>query len=153
MQASHTLDDYDRKILAVLADDGRLSWPDLAGLIGLPLTPTLRRVRRLETEGYIQGYSAKLDEERLLGAMTVLVRVSLEIQGEDAPGAFEQMAGDMPEIVGGFLMGASGDYLLHAVVRGPDHERDFIARLKKTPGVSAVLSGPARKAFRGRARV
>lgn len=152
MQASHILDDYDHKILDTLSEDGRLSWPDLSALIGLPLTPTLRRVRRLEAEGYIQGYSAKLDEARLRGAVTVLARVSLELQGEEGAksvdhAAFEQAAGEMPEVVDGFLMGPTGDYLLHAVVRGPEHQRDFIARLKKTPGVTAVVAGPVRKAF------
>lgn len=72
------LDRIDLKILRALADDGRLSWRDLAQKVGLSLTPTLRRVRRLEEEHYIQGYFARLDEERLSGAMSVFVSVSLE---------------------------------------------------------------------------
>lgn len=72
------LDRIDLKILRALADDGRLSWRDLAQKVGLSLTPTLRRVRRLEEEHYIQGYFARLDEERLSGAMSVFVSVSLD---------------------------------------------------------------------------
>ena len=59
------LDRLDIQILRELAADGRLSWRDLAERIGLSLTPTTRRVRRLEEEGYIRGYVAQLDEARL----------------------------------------------------------------------------------------
>lgn len=59
------LDPYDEKILKTLAEDGRISWRDLADAIGLSATPTLRRVRRLEDEGYILGYGARLDEAKL----------------------------------------------------------------------------------------
>ena len=55
------LDKYDMSILRALARDGRMSWRRLADEIGLSLTPTLRRVQRLEKDGYIQGYSANLD--------------------------------------------------------------------------------------------
>ena len=147
MASSQPLDGYDRKILDALSEDGRLGWRDLADLIGLPLTPTLRRVRRLEGDGYIQGYTARVDEERVLGAMSALVRVTLELQGKDAPAAFEQMAAAMPEIVGGFLMTGVGDYVLHAVVRGPEHHEALLARLASTPGVADVQSTPARRAF------
>ena len=69
------LDSYDRKILAALIRDGRISWRDLADEIGLSLTPTLRRVRRLEEKGIIGGYTAQLNERQLLGSMTVFVSV------------------------------------------------------------------------------
>ncbi len=83
MLENTTLDSYDRRILDALARDGRMSWRDLAEEIGLSLTPTLRRVRILESEGYIQGYAARLDERRLKGAMSVFVSVTLERQSED----------------------------------------------------------------------
>ena len=55
MNVTEKLDRYDLKILAAVAEEGRLSWRDLAEQIGLSLTPTLRRVRRLEETGYILG--------------------------------------------------------------------------------------------------
>jgi Lrp/AsnC family leucine-responsive transcriptional regulator len=61
--AAAKLDKIDAKIMQILSQDGRISWRDLAERIGLSLTPTLRRIRRLESEGYITGYSAQFDEQ------------------------------------------------------------------------------------------
>ena len=55
--ASSKLDKVDAKIMQILSKDGRISWRDLAEQIGLSLTPTLRRIRRLESDGVITGYS------------------------------------------------------------------------------------------------
>src|ERR1700746_3244453 len=106
------LDGYDYRILQELTRDGRLSWRDLADRIGLSLTPTLRRVRRLEETGYINGYSANLDERRLAGAMIVFISVTLERQVEDALTVFETEVLKLPQVMSGFLMTGGGDYLL-----------------------------------------
>jgi hypothetical protein len=95
------IDRTDLKILRALADDGRLSWRDLAQKIGLSLTPTLRRVRRLEEERYIQGYFAQLDEERLSGAMSVFVSVTLEKQTGDYLARFEESIVQAPQVMSG----------------------------------------------------
>ena len=63
--STQKLDKVDAKIMQVLSKDGRISWRDLADQIGLSLTPTLRRIRRLESEGVITGYSAQFDEQKL----------------------------------------------------------------------------------------
>ena len=63
--ASNELDKIDSRILQILAKDGRISWRDLAEAVGLSLTPTLRRVRRLQDEGFILGFTARFNEERL----------------------------------------------------------------------------------------
>ena len=68
------LDPYDEKILKTLAEDGRISWRDLADAVGLSATPTLRRVRRLESEGFILGYGARLDESKL-GGLKATIRL------------------------------------------------------------------------------
>lgn len=67
------LDRIDLRILRALSRDGRMSWSDLAAEVGLSLTPTLRRVRKLEEDGIIKGYSARLDETRLIGSMPVFI--------------------------------------------------------------------------------
>ena len=92
------LDRIDLKILRALADDGRLSWRDLAQKVGLSLTPTLRRVRRLEEEHH-PGCFARLDEERLSGAMSVFVSVSLEKQTGDYLARFEERIVDAPQVM------------------------------------------------------
>jgi Lrp/AsnC family leucine-responsive transcriptional regulator len=140
-------DSFDRKILAALTRDGRLSWRDLSSEIGLSLTPTVRRVRRLESEGYIQGYTAKIDEARLMGKMTVFVSVTLERQVDDALSVFETKVAAFPEVMGGFLMTGGADYLLHVVVRDLDHYQELLSVLTRTPGVAHIQSSFALKAF------
>lgn len=147
MNQERGLDGYDRKILRALSADGRVSWRDLAGAIGLTLTPTLRRVRRLEADGYIRGYAAQLDEDKLAGGMTVFVSVTLERQVEAALSAFETAVAAMPEIVGGFQMTGGSDYLLHTMVRSLEHYQEVLTRLTRTPGVAHVESSFALKAF------
>ena len=66
------LDRIDRNILAALARNGRLSMNELASMVGLSKTPVQARVRRLEKDGYIRGYSAVIDRERMLTTLTDL---------------------------------------------------------------------------------
>ena len=73
-----SLDALDSKILAALQEDGRLSNVELADRVGLSPSPCLRRVKRLEEEGYIAGYKAKVDRRRLGLGMTVFVGVKFD---------------------------------------------------------------------------
>lgn len=141
------LDSFDLKILKGLTRDGRITWRDLAEDIGLSLTPTLRRVRRLEADGYIHGYTARVDEARLLGSMTVFVSVTLERQVENALSAFEDKVSSLPEVMGGFLMTGGADYLLHAVVENLDHYQKLLMELTRTPGIAHIQSSFALKTF------
>lgn len=145
------LDSFDLKILRELVGDGRVSWRDLADRIGLSLTPTLRRVRRLEEAGYIRGYSAELDERRLSGAMSVFVSVTLERQIDGALRAFEDEVRKHPEVVSGFLMTGGADYLLRAVVRDLEHYEAVLMKLTRITGVAHIQSSFALKSFISRA--
>lgn len=141
------LDGYDFKILQELIQGGRLSWRDLAERIGLSLTPTLRRVRRLEETGYIKGYSANVDERRLAGGMIVFISVTLERQIEGALSVFEEEVSRQPEVMSGFLMTGGADYLLRAVVRDLDHYRELLSKLTRIAGVAHIQSSFALKSF------
>ncbi|MFM9898021.1 Lrp/AsnC family transcriptional regulator [Sphingorhabdus sp.] len=141
------LDLYDRKILRKLAEDGRITWRELAETIGLSLTPTLRRVRMLEASGMISGYHAHLDEERLAGSMTVFISVTLERQVRDVLENFEDHVAKLPEVMSGFLMTGGSDYLLRAVVRNLAHYRDLLNNLTIVEGVAHIQSSFALKAF------
>jgi Lrp/AsnC family transcriptional regulator, leucine-responsive regulatory protein len=134
------LDSYDRKILNLLTVEGRMSWRELADAIGLSLTPTLRRVRRLEQNGYIQGYSANLDERRLIGALGAFVSVSLDKQSDDALAVFEARVREIEEVSSCFQMTGDFDYLLRVVVRDLDHYQTMLARLTRVPMVSHIQS-------------
>jgi Lrp/AsnC family transcriptional regulator, leucine-responsive regulatory protein len=134
------LDSFDQKILHLLTVEGRMSWRELADAIGLSLTPTLRRVRRLEQAGYIQGYSANLDERRLIGALGAFVSVSLDKQSEDALAVFEARVQEIDEVTSCFQMTGDFDYLLRVVVRDLDHYQAMLARLTRVPWVSHIHS-------------
>jgi Lrp/AsnC family transcriptional regulator, leucine-responsive regulatory protein len=141
------LDNYDRKIVGALIRDGRQSWRELAEEIGLSLTPTLRRVRRLEESGIIQGYAARVDEGQLLGRMTAFVSVTLERQVEEVLSQFQEKVAALPEVMGGFLMTGGADFLLHVIVRDLDHYHELITELTKTRGVAHIQSSFALKTF------
>lgn len=147
MNQTADLDAYDLKILRTLAQDGRMSWRDLGDMIGLSLTPTLRRVRRLEEDGYIRGYTASLDEKRLAGPMIVFVSITVERQISDVLDVFEEKVAQIPEVMGGYLMTGGADYLLRVVVRDLDHYQAFLDVLTRVPGVANIQSSFALKAF------
>ncbi|GGF55300.1 AsnC family transcriptional regulator [Azorhizobium oxalatiphilum] len=141
------LDAFDLKILDELSKDGRVSWRDLADRIGLSFSPTLRRVRRLEEEGTIRGYTASIDEKRVLGSVQVFISVTLERQVKEILTRFEAKVEGMPEVIGGFLISGSSDYLLHAVVRDLAHYQAMLDQLTTIDGVARIQSNFAVKSF------
>ena len=135
------LDGFDRRILRILSRDGRIAWKDLADAIGLSMTPTIRRVRRLEQAGLIEGYAARLNEERLAGSISVFVSVTLERQTEGALATFEAELAKSPKVMSGFLMTGGADYLLRVVVRDlNDYQRFVMDVLSRIPGVAHIQS-------------
>lgn len=140
------IDGFDARILRLLSEDGRLSWRDLSDRVGLSLTPTLRRVRALEAQGYIRGYAARLDEQRLAGSMIVFVNVRTSRTGGE-PEGFEEAVSRFPEIMDAFLMSGGSDYLLRVVVRDIDQLRELIWNLSRIEGVLHLRSSVALKSF------
>ncbi|MES2263992.1 MAG: Lrp/AsnC family transcriptional regulator [Pseudomonadota bacterium] len=141
MTSEFQADKTDLKIMKELAKDGRMAWSELGEKIGLSLTPTLRRVRRLEEEGYIQGYVARLDEGRLAGRMSIFVAVTLTSQAEETIAGFEQQIAVAPEVMSCFLMTGDADYSLRVVVRDLDDYNRFLTRtLTRIPGVAHIKS-------------
>jgi DNA-binding Lrp family transcriptional regulator len=139
MSQKEDLDGYDRKILRILSADGRISWRDLAEQIGLSMTPTIRRVRRMEDAGMIDGYAARLNEERLVGSMTVFVSVTLERQVEAALATFEAEVVKSPNVLSCFLMTGGADYLVRVVVEDlNDYQRFVTGTLSRIPGVARI---------------
>jgi Lrp/AsnC family transcriptional regulator, leucine-responsive regulatory protein len=115
------LDAIDRRIVAALQEDGRLTNAHLAQRVGLSPSPCLRRVNRLEQEGYIAGYRAMLCREQIGLSLTVFVGVTIEGHANDKALAFEQTVVAFPEIVACHMVSGEADYLLEVVV--PDLER------------------------------
>jgi Lrp/AsnC family leucine-responsive transcriptional regulator len=145
-------DKTDLKILKELAVDGRMAWSALGDKIGLSLTPTLRRVRRLEEDGFIEGYVAKLDEGRLVGRMSVFVSVTLASQSEEVIARFEEQIALAPEVMSCFLMTGDADYNLRVVVPDLDAYHHFLTRtLTRIDGVAHIKSSFALKTVLNRA--
>lgn len=135
------LDPIDRKILAELQRNGRISNVDLAAAVGLSPSPCLRRVRDLENAGVIDRYAAILDQAAGGYALSVFVQVTLERQVETALDRFERVVADRPEVMECYLMTGDSDYLLRVVV--PDvaaYEAFLKSHLTRIPGVSSIKS-------------
>lgn len=145
------LDACDLKILKVLVNNGRISWRDLSDQIGLSLTPTLRRVRRLEASGFIENYTATLDEQRLVGSMSVFVSVTLEKQSEEILHSFEAHIEPLEEVTSCFMMTGNADFLMRVVVHDLDHYQRLLAKLTRIPSVAHINSSFALKAVVRRA--
>jgi DNA-binding Lrp family transcriptional regulator len=146
MPTPDKLDRTDLKILEVLSGDGRISWRELAEKVNLSLTPTLRRVRHLEEQGYIRGYSARLDEARLAGGMSVLVSVTLKEQSKEMLDIFEREIAVAPQVMSCYMMTGDADYLLRIVVNDMNEFQTFLTgTLGKIRGVSHIKSSFALK--------
>lgn len=115
--AEDQLDRIDRNILAALASDGRLSMSELAAKVGLSKTPVQARVKRLEKDGYIRGYQAIVDRERMGEGHVAFVQVKLSDTRSAALDAFNRSVQAVPEIEQCHMMASSFDYLLKVRTR------------------------------------
>lgn len=130
------LDDIDRKMLRELQKDGRISVVQLADLVGLSVTPCLRRLKRLESEGIIRGYRADLDPKRAGCALQAFIEVRLSDHAEKTVTRFEQEILQRPEVVACYAMTGDTDFLLHVMTSDLDALSDFATKsLLRMPGV------------------
>ncbi len=106
------LDRIDRKILATLQDNGRISNVELARAVNLSPTPCLERVRRLEGAGYVEGYSARLSAEKLGMGLTVFVQLTLDRTKPDVFDRFREAVAEIPEITECHMVAGGFDYLI-----------------------------------------
>lgn len=135
------LDDVDRRILAELQADGRLSNVALADRVNLSPSPCLRRVRRLEEEGVIRGYRAEVDRAALGLGLTVFVDLYVERQDVSSTEGLQDGLLALPEVVSCHIVSGEADYLLEVIVRDLAHyERLMLDTLQALPGVTHVRS-------------
>lgn len=135
------LDATDRKILAALQDDARLSNVQLADKIGLSPSPCLRRVKLLEKAGVIQGYHAALDRNAVGLGLTVFVGIRVERHHEETATAFRTSVQNLPEVFSCHLVSGESDFLLQVVVADlAAYERFLTGTLLRLPGVIDIRS-------------
>ena len=131
------LDDTDQKIIAVLAKEGRISNLELADRVGLSPTPCSRRVKRLEDDGVIMGYAARINPAAMGRSVSVMVQVRLSQQSPADIDAFMSAVHRLPEITECLLVTGNLDYVLKVQTRDVEALRDFVLKeLKAIPSVS-----------------
>ena len=111
-EQNRTLDQIDRKILSVLAQDGRIAFTDLAQIVGLSKSPCQARVKRLQAQGYIRGFRAILDPAKLGLDHIAFVEVELNDTTEAALSAFNTAVSKVYEIEQCHMIAGAFDYLL-----------------------------------------
>jgi DNA-binding Lrp family transcriptional regulator len=131
-------DAIDRRILAELQADGRMTNVELASRVGISAPPCLRRVRRLEEAGIIRGYQADTDPQKLGWEVTFFAIVGLDSQKESVLAEFENMVGSWPEVRECHMIRGGGDFLLRLVARDTAHENQLTQRLTGADRVSRV---------------
>ena len=132
---STTLDRTDRRLLALLQRDGRLSIAELARQVHLSPTPCLERVRRLERDGYIRGYAADLDPARLGAGLIAFVEVQLDRTTPDVFNRFRDGVIGLDPVQECHMVAGGFDYLLKVRSGDMGAYRRFLEDLAALPGV------------------
>ncbi|MFI6577959.1 Lrp/AsnC family transcriptional regulator [Nocardiopsis sp. NPDC050513] len=136
-----SLDALDRKILAELQADGRLTVTELAARVRLGLSPCHRRLRELERSGAIRGDRAILDAATAGLTFEPLVFVTMRQEDRDTVAAFESALTGIPEVVRAERLCDDPDYLLRVVAADlPAFQRLYDDRLATLPGVQRLSS-------------
>ncbi|MFJ7905493.1 Lrp/AsnC family transcriptional regulator [Kitasatospora sp. NPDC096204] len=135
------MDDIDRKILAELQRDGRLTLTELAERVRLSVSPCHRRLRALERSGAIAGYHARLDAAVLGLTFESLVFVTMRYEDRETVAAFEQAVADIPNVLQAQRLFGDPDYLLRVVAHDLAAYRQlYDERLATLPGVQRLSS-------------
>lgn len=135
------MDETDRKILAELQPDGRLSVTELAERVHLSVSPCHRRLRALEQSGAIKRYCAHLDPAAVGLNFSAIVFVTLRDGDRQAVDTFEQAVADVPQVIQAQRLFGDPDYLLHVIARDlPAFQLLYDERLSALPGVQRLTS-------------
>jgi DNA-binding Lrp family transcriptional regulator len=136
-----SLDAIDRRLLNVLQKRGRISNADLAELVNLSASACHRRVQRLESDGYIAGYVALLNAQKMGVPATVFVEITLSAQADDVLDAFEKAVARIPDVLECHLTAGTADYIIKIVAENTEDfariHRQYLTRL---PGVAKMQS-------------
>lgn len=135
------LDAIDRKILAVLQTDSRITMQDLGERVGLSPSPCHRRVKLLEAAGVVRGYIALVDQKSVGLPVSVFISIKLERQAEEDLQRFAKAIRGWREVLECYLMTGPRDYLLRVVV--PDlaaYEAFLKTKLTRLKGISSIES-------------
>jgi len=135
------LDSYDLNILNALQQDGRMSFTDLGKKVGLTTTPCIDRVRKLEREGYIHGYSARLSARNLGKGLVVFVQITLDRTNKRTFEDFRRSIQKISSVQECYLVTGGFDFLVKARIKDMSAYRDLLEdELLNLPGVKGSTS-------------
>lgn len=132
----HSIDRTDRRILAILQGEGRISNVELARRVNLSPSPCLERVRRLEAAGLIRSYGAKLDAAALGYGTTAFIQVTLDRTTAEVFDRFRDAVVLIGEVAECHMVAGGFDYLLKLRLRDMEDYRDVLATVVDLPGVA-----------------
>lgn len=136
MPPKPTLDDRDIKILEILQREGRITKTDLAAKVNLSPTPCWERLKKLETSGYITGFSANVDIRKIAPVTEVLVQITLSNHRTDDFKRFEEEIDTTQEVINCWSISGGVDYMLRLVVADVgDYQRVMDALLSAEIGI------------------
>jgi len=137
----YKLGSIDRKILRELQKEGRITYSELARRVGLSTSPCLERVKRMEREGVIRGYTTLLNPARLGADLVVFVQIRLQRTSQHIFEKFKHAAIDLEEVQECYLVSGNFDYLIKARVPDMDAYRKLLGTtLLSLPGVQESTS-------------
>jgi Lrp/AsnC family transcriptional regulator, leucine-responsive regulatory protein len=130
------LDKYDIAILTVLQQDARASLQEVSSRVGLSTTPCWNRIRKMEADGVILGYTVRIDPAAIGFTESVIVQVTLDSHTDETLFDFGKELEQIPEVLEAFLVSGDYDYYIRIAVRDTrDYERLLRERLYKIPGI------------------
>ena len=131
-----SVDKFDLAILKVLQEDARASLQTISERVGLSSTPCWARIKRMESEGVIQGYTVRVDPPSIGLAETVIVQVTLESHTDETLYDFGRTLEQIPEVMEAYLVSGDYDYYIRIAVKDTrDYERLLRERLYRIPGI------------------
>jgi DNA-binding Lrp family transcriptional regulator len=131
------IDDVDRRILRVLAQDARVPNNALAERVGIAPSTCLGRVRGLRERGVIRGYHADIDPTALGLPIQAMIAVRLQAHARGHMTEFVARVAELPEVLNVFFLGGADDFLVHIAATGTENLRDFVVvNLSGNPDVA-----------------
>jgi Lrp/AsnC family leucine-responsive transcriptional regulator len=135
------LDKLDRRILALLQKDGRLSMKDLGEQVGLSITPCIERVKRMERDGIISGYYARVNPAALGASLLMFVQITLSNKSGEMFEQFRREVLRIPQVLECHLVSGDFDYIIKARIQEMSEYRKLLGDiLLQLPGAAQSKS-------------
>ncbi|MDR9830073.1 Lrp/AsnC family transcriptional regulator [Vibrio sp. FNV 38] len=147
------LDATDLAILKQIQSDGRISNSKLAETVNLSETPCWRRWKRIEQDGYIDGYAAILNQKKLGIQVSGFTLVTLGGHQVENTEPLEEFVTSVDWILSCYCISGAADYIVHVVAKDLDDYFERISTLRRVPGVSSIQSNIAMKEIKNSVQI